>query len=138
MATSDPWKTWPRGADVTNGTKFGVIVRSDFKSQRTGDYLPMVRVDGGPIRKVWPWEEPRWRVLTEAEAEMVHARREDARIAADLSSDQVDNRRTRDGRATLPKWGPARVIPCAAPNATAEQRAAIERGRVATDDDLPY
>lgn len=126
MASFDLWKEFPLHAEVTNGEQYGRIVPSPFISERTGDYLPMVRVDG-LVRKVWPWSAPRWRVLSEAEAEARHWAREDARRAADLASEPVDNRRTRGG-AVLPKWRrPVCVTP--ADNATEEQRAALDQHR---------
>lgn len=138
MSYVDPWETWHLHDEVTNGSEFGKIVRSDFKVR--GEYQPMVRITEGPRarQKVWPWEKPRWVVMTEGESERAQALREDARRSADLAADTGDNRRTRDGRVTLAKWSPEfrRKVPRVRENATAEQRAALNRHR--GDESNPF
>lgn len=134
-----PWEEWPLGSEVTNGTQYGVIVRSDFIWEKTGDYIPMVRVTGGPIKKRFAWEKPnRWRVLTESEAERVQAERDERRMARDADEPASARWKGRSGYTTRyePRTGSAVVVD--APPVSAEHRAVIDRGRVVGDDDLPY
>lgn len=136
----DDWQRWPLHAEVTNGTEFGRIERASFADPKTGVHDPMVRILGGPRhwKRVRPWQKPRWVVMSESESERAHATREDARMSADLAADTGDNRTTRDGKR-LPKWSPEfrRKLPRVRENATAEQRAAIDRHR-GDDGDSPF
>ncbi len=62
MSRCSDFTRYEFGDQVTNGTEQGVIVRSDFKSEKTGTHLPRVQITSGSRtgKRVWPWERPRW------------------------------------------------------------------------------
>lgn len=151
----DPWKEWTVGDDVSNGSETGVIEATVFTNAR-GDRSPRVRITDGRRkgRTVWPWEKPRWtpqlnhpgilhfRLRCEVCQRVfwAPARFEECRTCARKAEAQ-EARRERDrgnatfaGKPAAKAFAPAPVVV----NATPEQRARVDQGRVDDDADCPF